>query len=97
MIFIAEDQGFFAGNGLNVTIKNYDSALNAVSGMENGESDISVSTEYPIVSDTFKKENITVIGCIDKYQTTFLIGRKNRSIENVSDLKGKRSAFPVGE
>ena len=40
LIFIAEDQGFFAGNGLNVTIKNYDTALASVAGMEKGNVDI---------------------------------------------------------
>ncbi|MGD0951243.1 MAG: ABC transporter substrate-binding protein [Methanotrichaceae archaeon] len=31
-----------------------------------------------------------MIGCIDKFQTTYIIGRKDRGIVNVSDLKGKK-------
>ncbi len=96
LIYIAEDQHFFARNGLNVTIRDYNSALTAVYGMENDEADISVSTEYPIVAEAFKKENISVIGSIDKYQTTYLAGRKDRGIENISDLKGKKIGLTRG-
>ncbi len=96
LIYIAEDQHFFARNGLNVTIKDYDSAIAAVYGMENDETNISVSTEYPIVGAAFKKENISVIGSIDKYQTTYLIGRKDRGIKNISDIKGKRIGLTRG-
>ncbi len=96
LIFIAEDQGFFNQNGLNVTIKDYDTALAAVGGMEKGDVDISVSTEYPIVTEAYKKANISVVGCIDKYQTTYLVGRKDRGIENISDLKGKKIGLSRG-
>lgn len=96
LIFIAGDQGFFTQNGLNVTIKNYDTALASVGGMEKGDADISVSTEYPIVTEAYKKENISVIGCIDKYQTTYLVGRKDRGIESVTDLKGKKIGLSRG-
>lgn len=96
LIFIAVDQGVFTQNGLNVTIKDYDTALLAVGGMVKGDVDISVSTEYPIVTEAYKRENISVIGCIDKYQTTYLVGRKDRGIENISDLKGKKIGLSRG-
>ncbi len=96
LILIAEDQGFFTENGLNATIKDYDAALAAINGMKNNEVDISVSAEYPIITEVFKKENISIIGCIDKHQTAYVIGRRDRGIENVSDLKGKRIGIPRG-
>ena len=69
LIYIAEDQGYFAENGLNVTIQDYDTGRANVDGMKKGNADISVSSEYPIVTEAFKKENISVIGIIDKFQT----------------------------
>ena len=39
-IFVAEDQKFFTHNGLNVTIKYYDTGLKAVNGMLKGEADV---------------------------------------------------------
>lgn len=93
LIYIAEDQDYFSRNGLNVTIRYYDRGMAAVNGMENGEVDISISSEYPIITETFKKKNISVIGSIDKYQTVYLVGRKDRGIENILDLKGKKIGF----
>lgn len=96
LIFIAEDQGFFAGNNINATIRTYDTALAAVGGMKKGDVDFSVSTEYPIVAEAFNNGNIGVIGSIDKYETTYLIGRKDLGIENLRDLKGKKIGLGRG-
>ena len=90
LIYIAEDEGFFSRNGLNVTLKDYDSTSAAIDGLLNNEVDFSGSTEFTVVRDVFDKENIRVIGCIDKFQTTYIIGRKDKGIEGVSDLKGKK-------
>jgi NitT/TauT family transport system substrate-binding protein len=90
LIYIAEDLDIFSGNGLNVILRDYNSTPAAISGLLNDDVDISGSAEYTIVGDMFKKENISVIGCIDKFQTTYIIGRKDRGIVNVSDLKGKK-------
>ena len=65
LIYIAEDRGFFPKNGLDVTIKEYDSALSAVAGMERGDVDLAVSTEYPLIAVVFGAKNIGVIGCVD--------------------------------
>ena len=90
LIYIAEDEGFFSRNGLNVTLKDYDSTSAAIDGLLNNEVDFSGSTEFTVVRDVFDKENIRVIGCIDKFQTTYIIGRRDKGIEGVSDLKGKK-------
>ena len=96
LVYLADDQGFFRKNGLNVTIKNYDSALSAVRGMENGEADVSVSTEYPVIAEIFALKNVSVIGCIDKYQTTYLVGLKDRGIYNRSDIAAKKIGIARG-
>ncbi len=96
LILVAEDQGFFTDNGLNATVKTYDTALAAVEGMKSNEVETAESAEFPIVREAFKKENISVIACIDKFQSVHLVGRKNRGLVNVSDLKGKRIGVANG-
>jgi ABC-type nitrate/sulfonate/bicarbonate transport system substrate-binding protein len=49
-----------------------------------------LSSENVFVGKAFNKSNISVIGNIDRYQIVDLIGRKDKGIENVSDLKGKK-------
>jgi len=97
LIYIAEDRGFFARNGLYVIIRDdYVSGAEAIRGMEDYEVDISVSAEYPVVLELFKGENISVIGCVDKYEGTYLVACKDRGFENVTDLKGKRIGILQG-
>lgn len=91
LLCVAEDQLFFSRNGLNVTLRKYDTGVGALDGMINGEADIAVGTnEFPLVGRAFQKERISTIGCIAKSEFIYLIGRKDRGIEKVTDLKGKR-------
>jgi ABC-type nitrate/sulfonate/bicarbonate transport system substrate-binding protein len=90
LISIAEDRGFFVGNGLYVRMRYYGNGTAAIKGMKSGEANISLSAEFPIVAETFKKEKISVIGCIDKYMPGYVIAKKDRGIKSIPDLKGKR-------
>ena len=91
LLWIAEDQHFFEANGLNVTLRKYDTGVGSLDGMLNGETDITVGvTEFPTVGRAFQKERIRIIGTIAKIEQIYLVGRKDRGIKNVSDLKGKR-------
>jgi len=91
LFWIAEDQHFFSLNGLNVTLRKYDTGVGSLDGMLNGETDITAGvTEFPTIGKAFKKESIRTIGTIAKIEQVYLIGGKDRGIENVSDLKGKK-------
>jgi len=96
LIYIAEDEGFFTQNGLNVTIHYCDTGLACVNGMANGESDVAASSEYPVVGIVLKQGNISVIGSIDKYQGQYIVGRRDHGINNVADLRGKRIGVARG-
>lgn len=90
-LFVAENQGFFVQNGLDVTFKIYDVGLNAATGLVNGEVDMaSPVAEYVMVGKIFDDKNIQAIASIDEVDYAFVIGRKDHGIEQVSDLKGKR-------
>ncbi len=93
---IADEQHFFADNGLNVTIKNYATGSDAVDNLLKGDNDIAVATEFIIVKNAFKNENIIGIGSIARSENNYLIiGRIDRGVENVSDLKGKKIGVPI--
>jgi NitT/TauT family transport system substrate-binding protein len=88
---IAEDQHFFSRNSLNVTSRKYDTGVASLGGILNGEVDIGVGiAEFPLVGKALQKERIRIIGNINKGEFIYLVGRKDRGIEKVSDLKGKR-------
>jgi len=96
LIFIADDKHFFSDNGLNVTLKVYDAGLYAVNDMLNGKNDLAVATEFVIVGKSLQHEKIRTIGSIAKYQIHYLIGRRDRGIEDVSNLKGKKIGYARG-
>jgi NitT/TauT family transport system substrate-binding protein len=90
LIYIADDQRSFARNGLNIAIKDYDSGVTAVNGMLKGEVGIAEAAEFPFVRTVFRKEQICVIACNDRFENDYIVGRTDRRINKVSDLKGKR-------
>ncbi len=97
LIYIAQEQNFFSENGLNVTIRDYDSGIAAITGMLNGEVDMAAATEYPVVGKAFEKSKIQTIANIDKNAFMHsIIGRKDRGIRNISDLKGKKIGITRG-
>ncbi len=58
LIYIAEDQGYFAENGLNVIVRDdYPNGVVPISDMLNDKIDISVSAEYPVVWRCSGKKN----------------------------------------
>jgi NitT/TauT family transport system substrate-binding protein len=90
-VLIAEGRQYFARNGLDVTIKNYDTGLNAVNAMLKDEMDISSPVaDYVLAGKALQHEDIQTIGCLDKVDYAFIVGRKDRGIKTISDLKGKR-------
>jgi NitT/TauT family transport system substrate-binding protein len=96
LIFIAEDGGIFSRNDLNTTIFYCDTGLACVKGMAEGEAEIAASSEYPVVGMVLKQENISVICSIDKYQGQYIVGRKDRGIDRVPDLRGKEIGVARG-
>ena len=96
MFFTAEDQHFFASNGINLTLKTYDTGLATVDDLLNDKVDISDAAEYPVVAKAFEKDNISIIAIISKAYIVYFFGLTDRGIRNVADLKGKKIGLPTG-
>jgi NitT/TauT family transport system substrate-binding protein len=97
LYYIAEDQRFFGPNGLDMTPRKYDTGVATLGGLSNREVDIAVGiSEFPLVGRALQKEKLLILGNIDKAEFIYLLGRKDRGIEKVSDLKGKRVGTTFG-
>ena len=96
LFWVALDQQYFSQNGLELTLHKYDSGVASLTGVLNGEADILVGlTEFPAVRVAFQKQKMAILGVADKGEFIYLIGRKDRGIDEVSDLKGKKSGSPL--
>ncbi|HVP77207.1 MAG TPA: NrtA/SsuA/CpmA family ABC transporter substrate-binding protein [Thermodesulfobacteriota bacterium] len=96
LIYIAGDKGYFEKNGLNVTIKEYDSGGAAVPGLMRNDIDIAIASEFVMVNHLFQQREIRAFGSIDKFENMFLIARKGPKIGKVIDLKKRRIGVPLG-
>lgn len=90
LFYIAEDRGYFAANSLNVTMQTYSSVTMALDGLHNNEVDAGLASEFAMVGRLFNRQSISLIGSIDRFEGLYLIGRKDKGIENIPDLRGKR-------
>lgn len=90
LVYIAEDRGYFADNGLSATINVYDAGAFAVDDLLKDKNDIAVATEFVMVDKVLKQEKLSSMATTSKYEIHYLIGRRDRGIEDVSDLRGKR-------
>jgi NitT/TauT family transport system substrate-binding protein len=90
LIYVADERGFFAANGLEVLIKDYDTGVAAINSLLEGEVELAGAAEFPVVRALLQKSPIRVIASYDKFENDYLVGRKDRGIEVVSDLRGKR-------
>lgn len=96
MLYTADDQHFFAENGINLTIKTYDTGLETINDLLDKKLDIAGSAEYPFVARAFKKDNISIIASISKSYIVYFVGLTDRGIRKTADIKGKKIGLPVG-
>jgi len=94
LIYIAQDQHFFAANGLSVNIKDYATGTATTDALLKGDTDISWVAEFPFVKRAFAKEKISIFAIIGRFNEQYLFGRKDRGINTVADLKGKKIGIP---
>lgn len=90
LLWIAEAQGYFAKNGLDVTIKSYEAGKLAADALLAGKADLATAAEFVFTSNSFNNPDLRIIGSIGTANHHELIARKDRGIEKPSDLKGKR-------
>ena len=97
LFWVAQEQGYFTQNGLNVTSNDYATGSAALNGVLNGEDDIVVGTsEFPFTSSILNGNGISTIASISKSEFIYLVGRVDRGIHDVSDLKGKTIGVAFG-
>lgn len=94
---IAENKGFFAKEGLNVTIKEFPSGKIAMEYLFDNKIDIASSAGYPVVTNSFKRNDFQVVATVgSSVNDNEIIVRKDTGVITVGDLKGKRIGVMQG-
>lgn len=93
LIFIAESQGYFADERLDVTFNSFTSGRDALNNVLAGHADIATTYVTPVVMDTISGKKLAVI--TELYRSTknsAIVARRDRGITTATDLWGKRIA-----
>ncbi len=90
LMYVAENRGFFTDNGLNVTIRDYDSGVTALDAVIQGKANLAEAAEFPVVRAIYKQAAVQIIAANDKFENDYIVAHKDRGIEKVADLEGKR-------
>lgn len=95
---IALDQGYFADEGLDVTLKDMSDGKQAFDGLLQGGCDFAVNGAPPIVSrtDTEHAKFAIIATVMGDDDSTRIIARRDRGIIGPQDLKGKRIGVKKG-
>ncbi len=91
-VWVAENQGYFRDEGMEVFIRNFDSGRNALETMLVDNSiDLATAAQSPVVFNSFHHENFVVIASIARSRGTVkVLARKDSGIQRPFDLVGKR-------
>ena len=95
LIWIADSQGYFSDNGLDVKIQDdYETGIAPIRDVIGGKVDIASGAEFVLVSVSFDNKNLKAISTIDLADAIELVARKDHGITRPTDLRGKTIAIP---
>jgi ABC-type nitrate/sulfonate/bicarbonate transport system substrate-binding protein len=90
LLYVAESQKSFDKNALKVIIKDYDTGVATINALLNGEVDMAEAAEFPFLKMAFQRLPVRIVAVNDRFENDYLIVRKDRGVNNVADLEGKR-------
>ena len=95
-LMIAAEKGYFADEGLDVTIKSYAFGRLCIEAMFAGEADLATVAQMPVVLNGFKRDDFSVIaGFSYNYDDSKIVARKDK-IRTGAELRGKKIGVPFG-
>ena len=97
-VWVAENKGYFEEEGLDLTIKEFDSGKASLIALLNDEGiDIGAAAPTPIMFNSFGREDFFVFSTFAyAWEDIKVIANRDRGINNAKDLKGKTIGTLMG-
>jgi NitT/TauT family transport system substrate-binding protein len=97
LVFIAHVQGYFAHEGLNVTLQPYTTGKDALDAALEGRAELATVADIPIMFAVMKGHPVSIVATISTVEKDpGVIGRKDKGILTAADLDGKRIGVTLG-
>ena len=93
---IAEAQGYYRSEGLDIKIVHCVNGKRCLQHLTDGEAQVATVADTPIVMAAHAGSRFDIVATIGTSRENRLIGRVDRGIRTVADLKGKRIGFVKG-
>ncbi len=99
VFLLAKDRGYFADEGIDITITRGFGSGDTIGKVAAGTYDIGLADISSLVSFNAKNPDKALVGFYMYYDSTLtvVVGRKDRGIAKPKDLEGKTIASPEGE
>lgn len=95
-LLVAERQGFFAAEGLQVRLQIYPFGLPAFEAMLRGEAEVATVAETPLMAASLKGQRFSVIASYMFSVGQRIVVRGDRGIRKIEDLRGRRVGVTTG-
>lgn len=91
-VWVAEKLGYFKDEGLNLTIREFDSGRNALETMLKDTSiNMATVAQTPIVFNSFNQEDYVIVATMaHSIDDVKVLARRDHGIQQATDLKGKK-------
>ena len=97
LVFIAHAKGYFAKEGLNVTLQPYTTGKVALDATLEGRANLATVADIPIMFAVAKEQPVFIVATISTVERDpGIIGRKDKGVSTLASLHGKRIAVTLG-
>jgi NitT/TauT family transport system substrate-binding protein len=96
-VWIADYKGYFKDEGLDVTLKKFDSGKQSFQAMLKGEVDLSTVAPTPLMFSSFERDDFCIFATFAHAEEDIkVIACKDKGISTSQDLIGKKIGTPAG-
>lgn len=97
LIYIAEDQGYFQEENLNINFNKFIQGRDALQNVLDGQADLATVFETPVVHKILEGQDIAIFTSLQSStQSSGIIAKKDSGILKPQDLKGKKIGVSLG-
>ena len=97
LVLVAANQGYFAAEGLEVTLQLHGAGRTALSTVIEKRADMTTLGNLPVIFATLDKVPLSIIASIARaYRGAGIVARRDRGIARAADLRGKTIGVSFG-
>ena len=95
-IVVAQSQGFFAEEGIELESVKFTSGRRALEALIGGQLDVAFMAEYPVSIASLREQPFGTFTTLSRYTANRLVSKASIGFENLEDLEGKKIGTTKG-